>query len=550
MAGRSTSRTVRYRLRLCAVAASLLAVPATAAAQKDTFVDAFVALHSALPGTYGDEGAQITSEFARLVSARDAWDRSASAAETELKKRGASPGEFALHYVDQQQLESAIDAMNVAIAAEPARASLHLFKGQLLEATGRLRDAQAAYQRARQLDPDEPLAAYFVATRSSTGSPGDSAPTLGPLIATLLAASDRRHALGTHPFAELALVRDLSAPSPAFAPAAYVDAFTAFAARRFREAIDLFRTAIARDPLITDPAARSKALLAGIAALRAKNGSEAVALLEAAVAAAPESSESRRVLGIALRAMGRLPESIAQFEIAVRIRPDDERARLGLGTTLAEAGKLEDAERELRDAIRTIPASGAARWALVDVLEKQSRGTEAVRLLQDAAALPIVAGRAHLLWRMAEMAHAYQRDLNRVITLVREMARLVPNDPKGYKDLGLAYYRAGREDEAAVELQLMSLLGLEDGETLGAMGQIHLNAGRLDRAVSTLRRAVALDPTRTQSRYVLARTLQRLGRDEEAKQELAEFDKLRATIFDEQRRKFEKEISAVPRTAQ
>jgi Flp pilus assembly protein TadD len=96
----------------------------------------------------------------------------------------------------------------------------------------------------------------------------------------------------------------------------------------------------------------------------------------------------------------------------------------------------------------------------------------------------------------------------------------------------------------------MTLLGQEDGETLGALGQIHLNAGRLERAVATLRRAVELDPQRTQSRYVLARTLQRLGRQEEAARELAAFDKLRTSIFEEQRRKFESDLKASKGTGQ
>jgi hypothetical protein len=43
---------VRNRLRPCAIAVSLvLALPAGASAQKDDFVDAFVALSSALPAT-------------------------------------------------------------------------------------------------------------------------------------------------------------------------------------------------------------------------------------------------------------------------------------------------------------------------------------------------------------------------------------------------------------------------------------------------------------------------------------------------------------------
>ncbi len=256
--------------------------------------------------------------------------------------------------------------------------------------------------------------------------------------------------------------------------------------------------------------------------------------------ASPESSESRRVLGIAYRATGKLAEAIVQFELAVRLRRDDERARVALGTTLAEAGRPEEAERELRETIRTLPTSGAARWALADMLDRQNRGTEAIVLLEQAATLPVVAGRVHLLLRLAELSHSYRRDHDRVSAAAAQMVRLVPNEPGGHKDLGLAHHRAGRDDEAAIELLMASLLGQEDGETFGALGQVHLNAGRFEHALSALLRAVMLDPSLKQARYVLARTLQRLGRNDEANQQLAAFDKLRANALDEQRQQFEK----------
>jgi tetratricopeptide (TPR) repeat protein len=538
--GHSTSRTGRNLLRLWAAATwLLLALPVTAAAQKDVFVDAFIALHSTLAGTYGDEGPQIAAEFARLEAALAGWDRSAAAAVADLKKRAASHGEFALYYVEQQGMAAALDAMTAAIAAEPSRASLYLFQGQLLDYVGRDADARAAFSRARQLDPEDPVAAYLVATRTAS-----DAVDLQPLIATLMGAGDRRRAIPPRPFADLTLIRDMSAKTPEFCPAAYVDVFTAFHARRFRDALDGYRNAIAHDPLIIDPAAQSKALLDGVAALRAKNGDAAVTRLEAVVKSWPMSSEAHRVLGIVYRAVGKLPASIAQFEIAVRLRPDNERARIALGTALAEAGKLDDAERELRDTIRTLPASGEARWALADVLDKLSHGTEAITLLEDAAALPVVAGRVHLLLRTAELAHKYRRDLDRTISLTSQMVRLVPNEANGHKDLGLAYYRAGRDDEAAIELLMLGLLGKEDGEALGALGQIHFDAARLDRAEAALRRAVALDPTLAQARYVLARTLQRLGRPMEAYEQLAAFEKLREDNFDEQRRNFERDVDA------
>lgn len=514
-----------------------------ALAQKDVFVDAFIRLHSALSGTYGDEGPRIAAEFARMEAALTTWNRTGAAAALELKKRAATAGEFVLHFVDHQQLEAAIEATSAAIAAEPARTSLVVFQGQLFEATGRTAEARSAFARARQMDPDDPLAAYFAATRANGGV------DLPALVGTLMTAVDRRQ-VATRPFADLALIEDQAAKIPALTPAAYVPAFAAFSARRYREAVEEFRTVIARDPLLTDPAVESSAFVAAAAAMRATNGAAAVTMLEAAVKLAPESSESRRALGNAYRAVDRLAEAIVQFEIAVRLRPDDERSRVALGTTLAQADRLEDAERELRATVRTLPTSATARWALADVFDRQRRGLEALTQLEEAATLPIVAGRVHLLRRFAETTHLYAQDLGRFISLVSQMARLAPNDASGHRDLGLAYHRAGRDDEGAIELLLLVLMGREDGETLGALGQIHFNAGRFARAESVLRRAAALDPKRAQVRYVLAQTLQQLGRHMEAEDALAEFDKLRVAALDEQRRRFERANRAAGEVAQ
>jgi Flp pilus assembly protein TadD len=97
----------------------------------------------------------------------------------------------------------------------------------------------------------------------------------------------------------------------------------------------------------------------------------------------------------------------------------------------------------------------------------------------------------------------------------------------------------GRQDQALIELVMASLLGVEDAETLGVMGQLHLNASRYTTAEAVLRRAVALQPDAAQPRYALGSTLLRLGKTDEAKSQLAEFQRLRAAALDEQRHTFE-----------
>lgn len=518
--------------RLPLLLALLLVLPATAAAQKTAFVDAFVAFHSALPGTYGDEGPRVLAEIDRMEASLDTWDESARASEARLKTLGATSADLALAHLDRAQLAPAIEAMSAAVEAEPRRAALHLFLGLMHDAAGHAAEAAAAFRTAFEVDPAEPLHAYLAGARRATAGSDDG---LAPIVEAMIAAEGVRQPA---PIVQIGLIDDKTATTPVFAPAAYAEGVAAMAEGRFRQAIDQFRAVAARDPLVADPAGRHERLGLGIRALREKRGPEALQHLEAAAAALPMSPEAHRVLGIAYRALDRLEESITQFEAAVTLAPADERARLALASARVEAGDLEEAERTLRETIAALPDSGEARWALADVLERRGQGLDAIATLEAAAGLPVPAGKAQLYWRIAELAHRHQ-DYDRVAAALSQRVRLLPNEPIAHRDLGMAYSRAGRSDDALIELLMASMLGHEDAEMLAAIGQIHLNAGRLAAADATLRRAIALDPRLPQARYALGTTLLRLGRADEGKRELDEFQRLRTQALEDQRRSFE-----------
>ena len=471
----------------------LLGAARVSSAQKVAFVDAFVAFHSALFGTYGDEGPEVTAALERMSASLGSWEA-----------------------------REAADRDAVA----------------------------AAFQTALTRGASDPIAAYLTGlqlSEAATADGSDPHDAMQPLLATLMRAVDGPGSSTRQPVPVYTLVNDLSAKTRVYAPAAYARGFALVLEGQFREGVEAFRVVAARDPLVVDPAGRSEPFRLGLAALRQRRGRPASEALEAVVRDFPASAEAHRVLGIVYRATGRLPDSIARFEESVRLAPDDERARVALGSALIEAGRVDEAERALNAAIARLPSSGEARWSLADVYERQDRGAEAIRVLEESAALIVVAGKAHLYWRIAQLAHLLHRDHRRVIDVLTRRMRLVPNEPHAHKDLGLAYSRAGREDEALLELLMTRLLGHEDAETLTVIGQVHLNQGRLERAEATLRRAVTLDQTFAEARYALGRTLQRLNRATEAAEELKAFDRLRAAALEEQRLKYERETGAVRR---
>jgi tetratricopeptide (TPR) repeat protein len=473
-----------------------------------------------------------------MAASLDVWEQSLIEVEAGLKARaGTTHAEFALLYADHGRFDDAIRAMGGAIAAEPTRASLYAFQGLLQEANGRDRDAALTFALAARTDPADPVAAYLAA---SVLPPAARAEGLKPFVRALLAAADGRSAVPQAAFVRFELISDLLALVPMFSPASYADGFDLFSRGRYRDAVAQFRTALASDPLVTDPAGRNAVALAGVAALREKRGARAIEQLETAVAALPQSSEAQRLLGVGYRAVARLPESIRHLEAAVRLAPRDERARVTLGSTLAEAGRLADAERVLRDAITALPSSGRARWALADVYRQLNRGLEAIAVLEEAASLTVVAGKTLIYERITNLAYRHH-DYDRVIAALAQRARLVRHAWPVHRDLGLEYARIGRNDEALIELLMATLLDVADAGTWAAIGQIHLAAERLEDAERALRRAVAADARNAQARYVLGTTLIRLDRAREGQQHLDEFKRLRAAAQKERQRRLEEE---------
>jgi len=522
------------------IIAAVMLLPAPAAAQRDAFIEAFIRFHSALAGTYGDEGVEVRTAFDRMVAGLDSWEQSLRRTEAEMTARQTTiPAEVALLYAEQGRYDDAIRAMDDAIAADPTRGSLYAYQGLLKEEVGRPTEAALTFATGARRDPVDPVVAYLAA---SLRSPSTQRGGLEPALTALMAA-DRRSLRFLAVFAQFTLINDLASRVPMFSPAAYTDGFNLFTHGQYRDALTHFRTTLAADPLVIDPAGRSIQVRTGLGALREHRHAFAIEQLEAAVTALPRSAEAHRLLGLGYGAAGLMPESIRELEAAVRLAPTNERACVALGAALAEAGRLADAERVLHQTAIELPFSGQARWVLADVYERMNRTPDAIAVLEEAASLTVVAGKTLIYKRIALLAHRVS-DQDRVLAALTQHAKLVPNEPSPHRELGLHYAKIGRHEEALVELLMATLLGDEDPRTPIAIGQMHLATGRLDDAERALRRAVAADASNPQARYLLGAALIRLKRTTEGQRQLDEFRRLSDTKLNEHQRLLERESKA------
>ena len=530
------------------LAAILVGLPATAAAQQDAFRDALITFHSKLAGEYGDEGPIVANSLDRMAASLATWDDSIRRTEQESRSRlaSASPSERArIHtelarlYVDRGRYADAIRELGAAIQFDATRGTVHILRGLVLEAMGRSQDALDSYKTAWDLDRVDPVSAYLLASRRATLRTSDE-PI--PEATALLNAQARR--LQSEPadhhvelFPQLALVPDEAAVTPVFSPARYADGLELIAGGRYQEAIATLRRDAASDPLVVGAAVLSGRLQQAIARLHEGDAENALADLNAAVASSPNSSELHRIIAAAYADASDDEKSIEHLERAVALAPDDERSAIALGRALTRAGQADRAERVLLNTVAKLPRSTDAHSALADLYES-TRGRDALRELEAAASFTVLAGKGALFFRLADLQHRHL-EYERVIEPLTQRVRLNPNNARAHTDLGLAYTRIGRANDALIELAVASLIGPEDAEALTAIGQIHFDAANYAAAEPVLRRAIALAPTFVQARYLLGHTLLRLGRVDEGKVQLAEFDRLRAEANAEARRTFE-----------
>jgi tetratricopeptide (TPR) repeat protein len=332
------------------------------------------------------------------------------------------------------------------------------------------------------------------------------------------------------------LLDDASVASPMFAPSAYGAAFALIRQGKYDEALATLREGVAADPLVADRGLQLDDARRGIAALREQNLRFAIVALDGVSGRSPESAEVRRILGTAFAVAKQYDRSLAQLQEASRLNPRDERARIAMADVLVASGKPDAARESLRATVRDLPESGEAHWQLGRI-EQALGDADAVRSFERAATRPVVAGLARLYAIVGQAYHA-QFELDGAANAYRQRVRIAPNDRDAHFDLAEVYRAQDKLDEARVEYLAAAMIDPTNAKTFGVLGQVEAAAGHDERAVVTLQRAVTLDAGLLEARYALSRALLRLGRAEEAQQELRAFEAAQAKAMDDQRRQF------------
>jgi tetratricopeptide (TPR) repeat protein len=524
---------------------AIVAVPSTAAAQRDAFFSALVPLYRTLDGVYGDEGPLITGRLGTMASALARWDEEIREAERQLRpKLTGADRQTALQihtvlaslYMERGRFADALREFDENIRLDPTRAPFHRFRGLILQAMSRPVEAADAFRTTWRLEPGDPANAYrLIAYRSSQTTQQEIERGLETLTMVESELVRKTRPAAQTPFININGIID-DAGAMAFAPAAYASGVSLVVRGEFDAGIAALRAAAAADPLVSDQALRSQPAARGIESLRQGLVPAAIERLETAAAGAPDSSEAHRVLATAYWLGGDIERSLQRLRDAVRLNPRDERSWQVLARTVEETGRPAEADEVLRRAVAAVPDAGALRWELAAAAGRRQRTEEA-----DLAAIGMVdryvllVGRGELYSALARLARTHL-DYERGIGLLEQAAALIPNNAATHKALGRAYLEDGREMLGYTELVVALMLEPEDVETLTEIGRLHLTGGRSARALEALERAVAIGVNNQQAVYALGRALAAVGRTAEGQKRLQEAEQLQARDVETERR--------------
>lgn len=503
---------------------------------KAEFLDALGEFSLELEGAWGDEGGRLGATLERLEAGLDAWDASIRFYEADMARQLASAphGEAAtMHaaiggvYLDRHRIEDAERELEAALELDPDRPDVETLLGLTETQLGRTAEATEAFQRAAELDRRDPARAYVLARHLARTGDADAAARARREFLDRWRRAEADRARGEQPFVRVGLVQEVVGIEPFFPPVRYAQGFARLREGAYRQAVAAFRAAAAGDPLASVPDPAAGAVRRGAAAFRDGDVDAAREALDAAIAAAPDAGEPRRILGLVELADGRFAEAVARLRAAVSLAPADERTRLNLATALTEAEDYGAAEASLRETLGVLPESGRARYALGRLHQRQGQYPEALDEFTRAVSFEPLLGLNGLYETMGAL-YARGQQFDQAIAVYLARIALTPNDPAAHQDLGEAYVKRGLPDDAMTELAVALMLDPDRTGAYATMAQVHLQAGRYQAALEAADHTLELNVAHREARYVRATALMRLGRRDEGRAELQTFQRLQA----------------------
>lgn len=421
-------------------------------------------------------------------------------------------------------------------------------------ANGRINDAVATYRRILQLEPNN--LTYRVRLISLLASQGDKE----ELLRERTLAAESYLKLGYMDRALTELEQALQ-ESPTSVPTRLNYALALQKLGRTQQATAEYQRVLQVDPRNLIALVRWHiAMITGISSTRStalevlsrvrwqlrgegqKNYTFVVREYSQAAETYPNNADVRFALGQIHQQAGYFDQAIDAYQMAMRDSSYEVLARCSSAQCLLTQGKPEAAIQQLEQALQAVRRAGSSVDPTVWAARPREEGEEhqapevEISLLlakiygrvgkqeqmqailrqvkqhtphQDevSSALAEISARRgdvnSALDEYADLVQHYRskRQADNALSVLNEMVRLAPQDPRAHAELGDIYINRGMIEEGVAELRLLADIYLrrnqleQASETLRRIGNIYAETGSPEEAFMNLRRAVELDPT-------------------------------------------------------
>jgi tetratricopeptide (TPR) repeat protein len=279
------------------------------------------------------------------------------------------------------------------------------------------------------------------------------------------------------------------------------------------EAIASLETLDQSDPRVAE--------LLGVAWYHRDDHARAIQLLSPLVnrfaAESLEARETVQVLGLSYYLAGRLGDAIPLLEQTREWAADNLELAQVLGMAYIQTRQPDRARTAFARAFGVGEASAAAHLLAAQMMVRVEFHEMADAELHKALALDARLPHANLL--LAQNA-IFRNRLDEGIAYLQKELALNPANAMALYRLGEAYSRQPDWDKAIAALQQSLWINPYFSGPYIVLGRAYMAKGQPSTAEGMLRRAVEYDPNNKAARYLFGQVLQRLGRAQEAQQQL------------------------------
>lgn len=263
--------------------------------------------------------------------------------------------------------------------------------------------------------------------------------------------------------------------------------------------------------------------------IKAGEYADAQRSLEAYTRVHVESWQSLYQLGYVDFRLHRIQESVTALSRSLVLNGKFADAHKVLAYDLNILGRKDLAEAELQKAIALDPKSVESYYELGRIYYDEGSYTKAVQALEEAAALNPSFVKVH---HNLGLAYAAVSENEKAVREFEEGLRLnaQQSKPSAWPLIDYASYWNLQNNFEQSRKMLLEAIQIDDSwdQEFDELSKAYRGLGQIDLAIESLRRAIALNPRKPEYHYALARLYSQAHRSSDAKQQLAEYEKVRS----------------------